>query len=181
MTGSAVNIKTNNGPKRQPEPFKLPDSDLALSVAQICAAHGNKPDELLEILHAIQHAHGFIPEPALPVIAHALNRSRAEIHGVVTFYHDYRREPAGQHVVKICRAEACQAMGTDALCRHAEDTLGTKMGETSPDGRATLEATYCLGNCAMSPAIMIDGELFGRVDATRFDVLIAALGNRSAI
>jgi formate dehydrogenase subunit gamma len=175
-----VTITHERGKRRGPEPVKAPDSALATSVQSICLAHGNKPDELLEILHAIQHEHGFVAEAALPVIANALNLSRAEVHGVVTFYHDFRRAPSGQHIVKVCRAEACKAMGADALCDHAEDRLGTKMGETSPDGRATLEATYCLGNCALSPAIMIDGDLYGRVDAARFDSLVSGLGKRGA-
>ena len=168
-----MSIRPARGRTRGPEPIKPPDSALAISIKAICAAHGDRPDELLEILHAVQHLHGFVAEAALPVIANALNLSRAEVHGVVTFYHDFRREPAGRHVVKICRAEACQAMGTDALCAHAEKKLGTQMGETSPEGYVTLEAAYCLGNCALAPAVMIDGELRGRVDAARFDELIA--------
>ncbi|MEQ1695710.1 MAG: formate dehydrogenase subunit gamma [Hyphomicrobiaceae bacterium] len=171
MTHTVI-IRPAKGQKRGPEPIKQPDSELAISVKGICAAHGNKPDELLEILHAVQHTHGFVAEDALPVIANALNLSRAEVHGVVTFYHDFRREPAGHHVVKICHAEACQAMGTDKLCDHAESKLGTQMGSTSPDGRYTLEAAYCLGNCALAPAVMIDGDLKGRVDSARFDDLI---------
>jgi formate dehydrogenase subunit gamma len=99
---------------------------------------------------------------------------------VLTFYHDFRRAPAGRHVVKVCRAEACQAMHTDMLCRHAEQRLGAKFGETSADGEFTLEAVYCLGNCALSPAMMIDGELYGRVDEKRFDAIIADLDREAA-
>jgi formate dehydrogenase subunit gamma len=146
----------------------------------VCAAHGDRPDELLEIFHDLQSELGFIPETALPVIASALNRSRAEIYGVLSFYHDFRQAPAGRHVVKICRAEACQAMHTDAVCAHAEKRLGAKFGETSADGSYTLEAVYCLGNCALSPAMMIDGNLYGRVDAQRFDTIIGSLDREAA-
>lgn len=145
----------------------------------ICAAHGNKPDELLEILRALQHDVGFIPQSTLPVIANALNLSRAEVHGVVTFYHDFKREPQGRHTIKICRAEACQAMGTDKLCDHAEKKLGTEIGGTSKDGQYTVEAVYCLGNCALSPAVLIGDRLYGKVDAKRFDEIVASLDNAS--
>ncbi len=146
----------------------------------ICEAHGNRPDELLEILHAVQADLGFVAEQALPVIAEALNLSRAEVYGVLSFYHDFRREPAGRHIVKICRAEACQALNTEEVCRHAEQRLGTRFGETSPDGEFTLQAVYCLGNCALSPAMMIDGDLFGCVDKKRFDAIIADLDKEAA-
>jgi formate dehydrogenase subunit gamma len=146
----------------------------------ICAAHGNRPDELLEIFHAVQAELGFVPEAVLPAIAQALNLSRAEVYGVLSFYHDFRRSPAGRHVVKICRAEACQAMHTEELCRHAEQRLGTKFGETSADGEFTLEPVYCLGNCALSPAMMIDGNLYGCVDKKRFDAIIGELEQEAA-
>jgi formate dehydrogenase subunit gamma len=146
----------------------------------ICEALGNRPDELLEIVHAVQAKLGFVPEAVLPVIADALNLSRAEVYGVLSFYHDFRRAPAGRHVVKMCRAEACQAMHTEEVCRHAEERLGTTFGETSPDGEFTLEAVYCLGNCALSPAMMIDGDLFGCVDKKRFDAIIAGLDKEAA-
>jgi formate dehydrogenase subunit gamma len=168
-----VIIKPAKGQSRGPKPTWPPDTELAKSAKAICATHRNKPDELLEILHDVQHAHGFVADEALPVIANALNLSRAEVHGVVTFYHEFRRKPAGRHIVKICRAEACQAMGTGELCAHAATKLGTDIGSTSPDGRFTLEAAYCLGNCALAPAVMIDGELKGRVDPRRFDELIS--------
>jgi formate dehydrogenase subunit gamma len=146
----------------------------------ICAAHANRPDELLEIYHAVQAELGFVPDAVLPVIANALNLSRAEVYGVLTFYHDFRRAPPGRHVVKLCRAEACQSMHTEEVCRHAEQRLGAKFGETSADGEFTLEAVYCLGNCALSPAMMIDGDLYGRVDAKRFDAIVADLDQESA-
>jgi formate dehydrogenase subunit gamma len=146
----------------------------------ICEAHGNRPDELLEIFHAVQAEFGFVAEPTLPVIADALNLSRAEVYGALSFYHDFRQSPPGRHLVKICRAEACQAMHTEELCRHAEKQLGAAFGETSADGAFTLQAVYCLGNCALSPAMMIDGDLFGCVDKKRFDAIISDLDKEAA-
>jgi formate dehydrogenase subunit gamma len=154
-------------------------SPAQVKALAICGAHGNKPDELLEILHALQHDLGHIPESALPVIANALNLSRAEVHGVVTFYHDFKREPQGRHTIKICRAEACQSMGTDKLCAHAEKTCGTVFGGTSADGKFTVEAVYCLGNCALSPAIMIGDKLYGKVDSKRFDEIVGSLAQET--
>lgn len=144
--------------------------ELALT---ICAAHDNRPDELLEIFHDLQHELGYVPEQVLPAIANVLNRSRAEIYGVLTFYHEFRRTPGGKHTIKICRAEACQAMHTQALCSHAQEKLRVKFGETTADGQFNLEAVYCLGNCALSPAVMIDNDLYGCVDKERFDTIIA--------
>jgi formate dehydrogenase subunit gamma len=117
---------------------------------------------LLPILHALQDRFGFVDPRAIPVIADVLNLSRAEVQGVVSFYHDFRAAPAGRHVLKICRAEACQSMGSDALVDALERAFGVKMGETTPDGRVTLESVYCLGNCALSPAALVDGTLKGR-------------------
>ncbi len=159
---------------------KAPANPAGMIALAACAAHGNKPDELLEILHAVQHQLGYVPESTLPVISNALNLSRAEVHGVVTFYHDFKREPQGRHTIKICRAEACQAMGTDKLCDHAEKKLGTEMGGTSKDGKYTVEAVYCLGNCALSPAVMIGDDLYGKVDPKRFDEIVASLGKEVA-
>jgi formate dehydrogenase subunit gamma len=133
----------------------------------------NLDGALLPILHALQEEFGYIDEAAEPLIAEALNRSRAEIHGVVTFYHDFRRAPAGRHVVKLCRAEACQAAGGDALAARAEARLGVALGETTADGRVTLEPIYCLGLCAVAPSAMIDGRVAGRLDAQRLDALLA--------
>jgi formate dehydrogenase subunit gamma len=155
-------------------------SIAAVRAVAMCTAHGNKPDELLEILHDLQHELGYVPEDALPAIANALNLSRAEVHGVVTFYHDFKREPQGNYTIKICQAEACQAMGTDKLCAHAENRLGTELGGTSKDGKYTVVAVYCLGNCALSPAIMIGEELYGKVDPKRFDEIVAKLGKEKA-
>lgn len=167
---------------RKPTPTiatELP-SDSEARVRAICAERGDRPDELLEIFHAVQADLGFVPDTVLPVIADALNLSRAEVYGVLTFYHDFRRSPPGRHVVKMCRAEACQAMHTDEVCRHAEQRLGAKFGETSADGEFSLEAAYCLGNCALSPAMLIDGDLFGCVDKDRFDAIIADLDKEAA-
>ncbi len=138
-------------------------------IAQHCALEG----PMLPILHALQEAFGHIDASAEPLIADALNVSRAEVHGVVTFYHDFRREPAGRHVVKLCRAEACQAAGGDDLAARAVVRLGMPMGTTSPDGGVTLEAVYCLGLCATAPSGMIDGRVVGRLDAPRLDALLA--------
>ncbi len=126
----------------------------------------------LVILHALQEAFGYVPEAAVPMVAQALNLSRAEVHGVVTFYHDFRREPAGRHVLKLCRAEACQAAGGDALTERAETRLGISIGNTTPDRRVTLEPIYCLGLCATAPAAMLDGRVVGRLDAKRLDALM---------
>jgi formate dehydrogenase subunit gamma len=155
-------------------------SPVELAALAVCARFGNKPDELLEILHEVQHQLGYIPDAALPVIANAINRSRAEVHGVVTFYHDYKRAPQGQHTIKICRAEACQAMGTDHLCQHAERRLRTPLGGTSPDGMFTIEQVFCLGNCALSPAVMVGERLYGKVDAKRFDEIVASYAKEAA-
>ncbi|MCB1484064.1 MAG: formate dehydrogenase subunit gamma [Hyphomicrobiaceae bacterium] len=146
----------------------------------ICAQHGNRPDELLEILHALQHELGHVPETTLPIIANALNLSRAEVYGVLSFYHDFHRHPVGKHVIKICRAEACQSMGTEALCAHAERKLSTKIGNTTSDGKFTIEAVYCLGNCALSPAVMVGEDLYGKVDAKRFDEIVGSLDKETA-
>ena len=145
----------------------------AVAAGEIALRYGNKPDALLEILHDLQEELGFIPEPALPALAKALNLSRAEVHGVVTFYHDFRRAPAGRHVIKICRAESCQSMKGNELVAMAERFLKVKLGQTTADGAITLEAVYCLGNCALSPAVMVDGRLVGRVDAAKFEKIVA--------
>src|SRR3954470_7561354 len=141
--------------------------------AEIIAEHSRLEGPTLVILHALQEAFGYVPEPAIPMIAQALNLSRAEIHGVFTFYHDFRHEPAGKHVLKICRAEACQAAGGDALAARAEAKLGVKFGNTTADQRVTLEPIYCLGLCATAPSAMLDGRLVGRLDEKRLDALVA--------
>lgn len=127
---------------------------------------------MLPILHALQDRFGYIDDEAIPLVADALNVSRAEVFGVITFYHDFRRKPAGQHVLKVCRAESCQSMGCEGLVEHLAMEHGLSMGETSVDGRLTVESVYCLGNCALSPAVMMDGELVGRVDRDTIDSLV---------
>ena len=135
-------------------------------------SHIGREGPLLPILHDLQAAFGYIPEPAVPMVADALNLTRAEVHGVVTFYHDFRREPAGRHVLKLCRAEACQAAGGDALAAHAQARLATEIGGTSADGRVTVEPVYCLGLCACAPSAMLDGRLVGRLDEQGLDALL---------
>jgi formate dehydrogenase subunit gamma len=134
------------------------------------------PGPLLQVLHAIQDRHGFVPEQAVPYIAERLNLSRAEVHGVLSFYHHFRRAAPGRHVVQVCRAESCQAMGAEHLAQHAQQRLGIQFHETTPNGEFSLEPVYCLGNCACSPAVMIDEELFGRVSPERLDALLAERG-----
>jgi formate dehydrogenase subunit gamma len=141
--------------------------------SEIIQSHAGREGPLLPILHELQEYFGCIPEPAVPLVAKALNLSRAEVHGVVTFYHDFRSEPAGRHVLKLCRAEACQAAGGDALAAHAAKKLNVPLGETSTDGRVTLEPVYCLGLCATAPSAMLDGRVIGRLDEQRLDALIA--------
>lgn len=131
---------------------------------------------MLPVLHALQAAFGYVPEEAVGLVAAELNLSRAEVFGVATFYHDFRHHLPGQHVVKLCEAEACQAMGGPRVVACAERRLGIKMGETSADGRVTLEAVYCLGLCAVSPSGMIDGNPVGRLDEARVEMLLAGLG-----
>ena len=135
---------------------------------------GASPEMLVQILNAFVEKFSYISDEAIRHIADEVNLSRADVHGVVSFYHDHRTAPAGKRIVKICQAESCQAMGSDALTAHAENILGVKMHNTRDDGKFTLEPVYCLGNCACSPAIMIDERVYGRVDAKRFDDLISA-------
>jgi formate dehydrogenase subunit gamma len=140
---------------------------------EIIAEHSHLEGATLVILHALQEAFGYVPEPAIPMIASTLNLSRAEVHGVFTFYHDFRHHPAGKHVLKLCRAEACQAAGGDALAARAEARLGIAIGNTTADERVTFEPIYCLGLCATAPSAMLDGRVVGRLDEARIDALIA--------
>ncbi len=133
---------------------------------------------LLPVLHALQDKFGYVDAAAVPVIADELNLSRAEVHGVISFYHDFRKHAPGQHIVKICRAEACQSVGGRESEEHAQERLNAGFHETSADGRYTLEPVNCLGNCACAPSAMIDGKLHGRVTPKRFDQLIDALEAR---
>ena len=140
---------------------------------KIIAEHNHLEGATLVMLHALQEAFGYVPEAAIPMIAQARNLSRAEVHGVFTFYHDFRHQPAGRHVLKLCRAEACQAAGGDALAARAEAKLGVTMGHTTADDRVTLEPIYCLGLCATAPSAMLDGRVVGRLDEARIDALVA--------
>lgn len=140
---------------------------------EIIAEHKVLDGPALPILHALQEAFGYVPEATIPMVAQALNQSRAEIHGVATFYHDFRKAPAGKHVLKLCGAEACQAMGADHLAACAEKKLGVKVGETTGDGQVTLEHIYCLGLCAVAPSGMINGRIVGRLDEARLDAMLA--------
>jgi len=138
------------------------------------ARHATRPGPLLPVLHDVQDALGCIPPAAVGRIAQALNLSRAEVHGVITFYHHFRSEPAGRHVVSICQAEACRSMGAEALTAHAEQTLDCKLPGTAADGAITLEPTYCLGLCAMAPSVAIDDDVHARLTPAKFDRLVAA-------
>lgn len=130
---------------------------------------------LLPILHGIQEEFGYVPQESLPIIAEALNISNAEAHGVATFYHDYRSRPAGRHVLKLCQAEACQSMGSDAVAARAKRLLGIGFHETAANGSVTLEPVYCLGLCACAPSAMLDGEVIGRLDDDKLDDIIEAV------
>ena len=141
--------------------------------AEIVAEFAGLDGALLPILHALQETFGHVPAAAVPIVAGALNLSRADVHGVVTFYHDYRSKPAGKHVLKLCRAEACQARGAEAVVAHAEATIGVPLGKTTADGVTTLEAIYCLGLCASGPSAMLDGRVVGRLGGDRLDTLLA--------
>ena len=143
----------------------------------IASRYDNKPDALLEILHDLQHEVGHIPEASLPILAKALNISRAEVHGVVSFYHEFRRKPAGRHVVKMCRAEACQSMKGNELAEAAQKSLKVKFGETTSDGAITLEAVYCLGLCATSPSLLVDERPMGRMTPKKFETLVKELAS----
>jgi formate dehydrogenase subunit gamma len=149
------------------------------AVRRIVAQLRDRPGPLLEVLHAIQGELGFIPEGAIAPVAEGLNLSRAEVHGVVSFYHFFRHHRPGKHTVSVCQAEACQSMGAAALTDYAKRTLGIEFHQTTPDGRFTLEPIYCLGNCACSPAVLIDGALHGRVSPERFAALIAQHARKS--
>lgn len=140
--------------------------------SRIIDRHMGSEGPLLPMLHDLQEEFGHVPEAAVPLLATALNLSRAEVHGVVTFYHDFRREPAGRHVLKLCRAEACQAIGADPLHERLLKRLGLDWGATTPDGRLTVEATYCLGLCASGPAALMDGHVVGRLDDQGLDALV---------
>jgi len=140
------------------------------------ASNQDKPGALLPILHGIQDSIGYIPLDAVPVIAGALNLSRAEVHGVISFYHYFRQTPPGRHTLQICQAESCQAMGSKALTDHAKKVLDIDFHQTTSNNEVSLEPVYCLGNCACSPSVMIDDEVYGRVTSERLEQLLAEIG-----
>ena len=144
-------------------------------VAELVAAHRHRPGALLPLLHAVQEALGHVPADAVPAIASGLNLSRAEVHGVIGYYHHFRSEPAGRQVVQVCRAESCQACGGDALWDAAQEALGCAGGGTRADGAVTLEPVYCLGLCASSPALQIGDRLHARMTPEKLQRLVAAM------
>lgn len=147
--------------------------DLPIKIDALIAKHQHLPGALLPLLHAIQDEVGYVPESSYKPIAKALNLSVAEVHGVVTFYHHFRTHKPGRHILQICRAESCQAMGSVALEAHVKKCLNIDYHETTKDDAISLEPVYCLGNCALSPAVMMDDEIYGRVSATDLDALVA--------
>jgi formate dehydrogenase subunit gamma len=151
-------------------------SNMQATVQEITTALKDKPGALLPILHAIQDTMGYVPAESVPAIAKALNLSRAEVHGVISFYHYFRDTKPGKHTIHLCRAESCQAMGGKQLEQHVKNRLGIDFHETTVDGEFSLEPVYCLGNCACSPAMQIDNEIYGRVSANSFDTAINEAG-----
>jgi formate dehydrogenase subunit gamma len=152
----------------------MPEADLPRedAIEAILAAHVGQPGPLLPILHAVQDALGYVPPEHVGRIAQALNLSRAEVHGVISFYHYFRHHAPGRHVLQVCRAEACQAVHCEATEARAKQRLGVDFGATSEDGAFSLEAVYCLGNCAAGPSVMVDEQLYGRVTPERLDALL---------
>ncbi|WP_328885755.1 formate dehydrogenase subunit gamma [Streptomyces sp. NBC_00316] len=147
------------------------DPTVEMVVRRVAAAHREQRGALLPILHALQAELGYVPKGAVPVLADELNLSRADVHGVVTFYHDFRAEPAGRRTVRVCRAEACQAQGAGQLVEYVQQS-GLALGQTASDGSVTVEQVFCLGNCALGPAVEVDGRLYGRVDEQRLGALL---------
>jgi formate dehydrogenase subunit gamma len=141
-------------------------------VEAVVAAHRDLRGALMPILRGLQVRCGYVDPRSIPLLAEALNLSQAEVYGVVTFYRDFRSDPPGARVVKVCRAEACQSVGADALAAHARSSLGIEFGETTPDGSVSLDQVFCLGNCPLGPALLIDEQVHGRVTNERFDRLV---------
>ena len=154
-------------------PTRMTSGELTERSGQIIRHLKNLEGPMLPILHAIQAEFGYVPDEVKPVIASELNLSRAEVHGVVSFYHEFRDHPPGRHVLRLCRAEACQSMGSDRIADRARQLLGIDFHQTTLDGAVTLEAVYCLGLCACAPAAMLDGEVHGRVDEHCLSELVA--------
>jgi formate dehydrogenase subunit gamma len=155
------------------------DALAEAAVRSVIASLPSREDVLLPVLHGIQNALGFVPPASVPIIAQALNLSRAEVHGVISFYHHFRSARPGRHVLKLCRAEACQAMGARMIEAHVKARLGIGFNETTDDGRVTLEPVYCLGNCACAPSVMLDDKVRGRMSTERIDTLINNLGKEA--
>jgi formate dehydrogenase subunit gamma len=151
----------------RPPPADAPEHEAL--VAEALRTCGAAPAALLPIFHAVQDRLGFVPPGTLPLIARALNLSRADVYGALTFYHDFRTSPPGRHMLKLCRAEACQAVGSERLADEAFARWRVRFGETSPDGEVTLEPVYCLGNCALGPSALVDGRLLGRATVERLE------------
>ena len=149
--------------------------DEAAAIDGAIAAHRDEPGALLPVLHAVQDRLGYLPPATAAQVALGLNLSQAEVSGVISFYHDFRAQKPGRHVVKLCRAEACQAMGSEALVERLRARHGAELHHPTADGALTLEPVYCLGNCALSPAALVDGQLVGRVTPERLDALVASL------
>jgi formate dehydrogenase subunit gamma len=147
----------------------------ASRAAEIIAAHAGQEGATLPILHAMQQAFGYVPQAAIPQIAEALNLTRAEVHGIATFYHDFRRTPPGRHVLRLCRAEACQSLGADRLAAEMRSRLDVDWHDTTPDGAVTLEPVFCLGLCAVGPSGMLDGQPLGRLDPARIEAALDAV------
>lgn len=149
--------------------------DKSANIDELVEQFKTLPGGLIPLLHAVKHAVGYIPNESVPQIAIGFNLSRAEVHGVISFYHDFNTSPVGQHTVQICRAEACQSMGSRQIEAHAKKSLGIEYGETTKDGRVTLQPVYCLGNCACSPSMRINDDIYARVSPASFDQLISEL------
>ena len=149
------------------------DAPAREKVIAVIAELKDQAGPILPVLHGVQNALGYVPAEAVALVAEGLNVSRADVHGVVTFYHYFRHEPPGRHTIHLCRAESCQAMNGAALESHATAKLGVSFHQTTNSGAFTLEPVYCLGNCACSPAVMVDGEVYGRVTAERFDEIVS--------
>jgi formate dehydrogenase subunit gamma len=162
--------------KRAANVAKLPDlpEEIRVAVLEVTDRLKDLPGALLPVLHGVQEALGYVPEDAVPLIAREMNLSRADVHGVISFYHFFRSHPSGRRVIYVCRAESCQAMGAVTLEKHIKQRLGVDFHQTTADGAYTLEPVYCLGNCACSPAIMVDDELQGRMTPARFDAWLDA-------
>lgn len=150
-------------------------TDIPARTAAVIGEFRSLEGPLLPILHGIQEEFGYVPPESLPLIAETLNLSRAEVYGVVSFYHDFRKHPAGRHVLKLCQAEACQSMGSDAVAAKLKQKLGIGFHETTTDGAVTLEPVYCLGLCACSPSAMLDGNVIGRVDGDKIDEMLEVI------